>query len=114
MSVQPTQTLRCGDAWIFNGQCQNPDGSIPNLTGCTVIFKLDTLDFLTNVLTLTNGLGTSITSATGGQIQWGPTKTQTAAISPATYYYTVQVIFPDGVTAYTYFEGEIVAAPAPV
>lgn len=114
MSVQPTQTLRCGDAWTFSATLQNNDGSTPNLAGCSIIFKIDTLDLTENVLTLSLGMGVTVTNQTNAVVQFEPTMEQTADIAPGTYYYTLQVLFPDGVTAYTYVEGMIVALPAMV
>jgi hypothetical protein len=105
--------LRCGDAWEFSGPLNDTSGNPLNLTGATLTWKLDSIDFSTNIVTLVSGLGIEVTNLAQALVAYGPTKEQTAAITPGTYYDTLSISFPDGQTNFTLVEGIINASPIP-
>ena len=113
MSVIHTQqNFHCGDDWDFAGPIQSPGGTVINLTGATITWKLVSLDYSTTYLILGIGTGVTITDPTNGLVAYGPTGTQTAPLTPGTYYDLLRVILQDG-TDFTAVEGIINVAPKP-
>jgi hypothetical protein len=111
--IHPPFTVRCGDTWEFSGPIYDDYGNLLNLTGAQFVWRIDTTDMKTNILTTVSGLQVFVTNLATSTVEYYATSAQTAAIPPGSYYDTLRVTLADGVTGFTVIEGVINASPIP-
>lgn len=109
--VHNLMVFRCGDNWSFSGPLNDANGNPLSLTNATITWKLESLDGKTTYITLSLGSGITITNAATATVLYGPNSTQTAALTPGTYYDSLHVVLSDGET-YTVVEGLVNALPS--
>ena len=98
---------------IFTVTNTDANGTAINLTGYTIKFAITNQVSGTNILTLTNGSGITLTSPTTGLVTFQITGTQTAAIPVGTYYYGIKATSGGGIN-YDWADGLITIAQARV
>ena len=96
---------------IFTVTNTDANGTAINITGYTIKFAISNQVSGTNVLTLTNGSGVTLTSPTTGVATFQITGTQTTAIPIGTYYYGIKATSPGGIN-YDWADGNITIAAA--
>lgn len=110
MAVSYNVTIDQGATWYLNVEYDNPNGTPVNLTGYTAALQLRSLpESATAVLSLSTGLGITITGATG-LVAISATATQTRAIDEGTYYYDLEITSPAGVVT-RLVQGQAVVTP---
>jgi hypothetical protein len=111
-TIHPTLVLKAGATWEFVGPMTDNNGNPLPLAGAQFYWRLDSLDFSTNYITLVLGQGIEITNLATATIEYGPSDTQTAGLVPGTYYDVLSVVLADG-TEFPLVEGFINVSPQP-
>jgi hypothetical protein len=104
----------CGDNWQITGPLQDAYGNPLNLTGATIVWKLDTVDSLANLITLDNGAngGVSVVTLTTATILVNVPAQKTGALQAGMYRDYLRVVLSDG-TPLTEWTGIIKADARP-
>jgi hypothetical protein len=113
-TVHDPEEFVCGDNWQLTGPLLDAAGTALNLTGATITWKLDSLDGLTNVLTLDNASngGVSIVDPVSATILVNVAPARSTDVAPGTYKDWMRVRLADG-TELTEWTGVIRAARKP-
>lgn len=86
-----------GDTWEEDWVLTQEDGNPFDLTGVKLFFTVKTDPTIADVsanlrLTSTPSSGITITDAANGEVSLSITQSQTAALTPQSYYYDIQVV----------------------
>jgi len=98
---------------IFTTTNTDATGTPINITGFTITTAISNQVTNTNILTLTNGSGITLTTPASGLATYRITGTQTAAIPVGTYYYGIKAVSSGGI-AYDWADGFITISQARV
>jgi hypothetical protein len=85
MTVHDPITVLCGTNWEFSGPLQDARGDPLNLSGASIVWKLDSVDGSTRIVTLSLNSGIQIVSAPTSTILVKAPASQTAGIAAGTY-----------------------------
>jgi len=109
-TIHPQENVHCGDDWLFAGPLNDSNGNPLPLSGAAFVYKIDSLDGLTNFYTSTS---VTITNFATASVLYGAPKATTVILAPGTYYDTLYVVLAGNVWSGTVIEGQINAAPQP-
>jgi hypothetical protein len=102
----------CGDDWQLTGPLNDALGNPLNLVGAAISWKLDSIDGLTNFLTLGIGNGITVISEPLATIIVDASAAQTAALSAGSYRDWLRVTLASGAVM-TEWSGVIIAGANP-